>query len=92
MDPTALNKITLNTRFWDGGKDPVILVITFEQVWKYRLVIDNRYYILNFSVIDYRRCFAFNFFYRLSLFLCFLLTCNRLVESLYFTFVLVETA
>ena len=47
--------------------------------WKYRLLI------------YYCRCFAFNFFYRLSPFLCFLLTCYRLVESLYFTFVLVES-
>ena len=60
--------------------------------WKYRLVIDNRNYILCFSAIDYRRCFAFNFFYRLSAFQCFLLTFYRLVESLNFTFVLVESA
>ena len=61
------------------------------QGWKYQLVIDNRYYILCFSVIDYRRCFAFNCFYRLLPILCFLLTFYRLVESLTFTFVLVES-
>ena len=42
--------------------------------------------------MDYRRCFAFNFFYRLLPFLCFLLTFYRLVESLNFTFVFVESA
>ena len=47
------------------------------------IAIDNRYYVLCFSAIDYRRCFAFNFFYRLSPFLCFLLTRYRLIESLY---------
>ena len=44
-------------------------IVTTMQGRKYRLVIDNRYYILCFSTIDYRRCFAFNFFYRLSPFL-----------------------
>ena len=58
----------------------------YEQGWKYRLVIDNRYYILCFSAIDYHRCFAFNFFYRLMPFLCSLLTFYRLAESLNFTF------
>jgi len=32
------------------------------QGWKYRLVIDSRYYILCFSVIDYHKLFALNFF------------------------------
>ena len=45
-----------------------------KQGWKYRLVIDNRCFIIYFSAIDYRRCFAFNFFYRLSPLLWFLLT------------------
>ena len=62
------------------------------QGWKYRLVIDNRYYILCFSVIDYRRCYAFNFFDRLLPILCFLRTYYRLVESLNFTFVFFESA
>ena len=62
------------------------------QGWKYRLVIDNRCYILCFSVTDYRRCFAFNLFYRLLPLLCFSLTCYRLVKTLNFTFVLVESA
>ena len=54
--------------------------------------ICSRYYILCFSAIDYRRCFAFNFFYQLSSLLCLLLTFYRLVESLNFTFVRVESA
>ena len=66
-------------------------IVGRSQGWKYRLVIDKRYYILCFSVIDYRRCFAFNVFYRLLPFLCFLLTFYRLAESLNFTFVFVES-
>ena len=68
------------------------LSIFRHQGWKNRFMIDNRYYIPCFSVIDYCRCFALNFFYRLSPFVCFLLTWYRLVESLNFTFVLVESA
>ena len=68
------------------------LMVGYWQGWKYRLVIDNRYYILCFSAIDYRRCFAFNYFNRLSPFQCFLLTFYRLVESLNFTSVLIESA
>ena len=71
---------------------PRYRLLCHTQGWKYRLVIDNRYYILCFSAIDYRRCFAFNFFYRLSRFLCVLLTFYRLIKSLHFTFVLVESA
>ena len=60
--------------------------------WKYRLEIDNRDYILCFSVIGNRRCLAFNFFHRFLPFLCFLLTCYQLKEFLNFTFVLVVPA
>ena len=72
----------------------IIFYLRFYRIWQgwiYRLVIDNRYFIRCFSAIDYRRCFAFNFFYRLSPFLCFLLTFYRLVESLNSIFVLVES-
>ena len=62
------------------------------QGWKYRLVIDNRYYILCLPVIDYRRLLAYNFFYQLSPILCLLLTFDLLVESLYITCVFVEYA
>ena len=43
------------------------------QGWKYRLVFDNRYFILCFSAIDYRRCFAFDFFIDYRLFCAFCL-------------------
>ena len=45
--------------------------VVCDQGWKYQLVIDNRYYILCFSVIDYRRCYAFNFFIDYRLFYAF---------------------
>ena len=81
----CMKKRTLSIMFYS-------LSAGYNQGWKYRLVIDNRYYSLCFSVIDCRTCFAFNAFYRLSPFLCFLLTVYRLVESLNFTFVFVESA
>ena len=56
------------------------------------ITFDNEYYILCFPVINYCRCYAFNFFHRLSPSLCFLFTCYQLIESLYFTFVRVESA
>ena len=76
------------------GRRPITGTRTYvcSQGWKHRLVIVYRYYIPCFSVIDYGRCFAFNFFYRLLPFRCYLLTCYRFLEPLNFTFVLVEFA
>ena len=74
------------------GCSPSGYATAVDQGRKYRLVFSSRYCILRFSVIDYRRLFALNFFYRLLLFLWFLLTDYRVVESLYFTFVLIESA
>ena len=48
--------------------------------WIFRLVIDTTFFA--FLFIDHRRLFAFNSFYLPSPFLCFLLTCYRLVKSL----------
>ena len=59
------------------------------QGWKYRLVIDITFFAFLLSIIANAFCFQF---FVLSPLLCFLLTCYRLVESLYFTFVLVESA
>ena len=62
------------------------------QGWKYQLIINNRYYILCFFGTKYRRLIVFNFFYRLSSFLCFLVTFCQLAKSLYFAFVFAESA
>ena len=60
-----------------------------DQGWKYRLVIDTTFSAFLLSIIADP---LLSFFYQLSPFLCFWLTSYRLVESLYITFVLVESA
>ena len=51
-----------------------------DQGWKYRLVIDNRSYIFCFSIIDYRRLFAFIFLsiIAFSMFLAYKLSTGRI--------------
>ena len=58
----------------------------YKQGWKYWLVIDNRYFILCFSAIDYRRCFALNFFDQsspFSMLLLYILSIVRVFKLLF---------
>ena len=62
----------------------------YNQDWKYRLVIDTKFFGFLLSIIADALLSIFSVDYRL--FYAFLRTCNRLVESSQFTFVLVESA
>ena len=70
----------------------VILIYASRHGWKYRLVPNNRHYILCFLLLIVADSLLSIFFIYYCFFLCFLTTCYRLAESLYFTFVLVESA
>ena len=65
-------------------------IVQIKQGWKYRLVIDTTF--LAFLLLIITDALLSIFFYQSSPFRCFLLTVYQLVESLNFTFVLVESA